>query len=437
MKKIRLGLFGADDSMAIIQTVVSKYPEFECVPIIYWREEEAGDLLEPVANEVDMWIFSGQVPYSTAKEWGGITKPMFFIPFTGSSLYLTLLQISYNQHIPIDQLSFDIYQPDQLALILDEAGITANQLYLKPFNGEINEDEMVQYHADLWKSGQTKAAVTCLRTVHLKLQRMGVPVYRVLPAQPAIQSVLNLALRTYEMLHFKESQIAVQMLEIDSYVGIAKETFSTDEIYKMEIRITEKLLKYARKIQGSLKSAGPGRHVIFTTRGLLQEITNDFTKIPDLEDLDQFNKETITCGIGIGQTAYEAEIHAGRALLHAREYGKGSWMVGFDDKTIAGPLGRAERISYSYASAEMQKLSEQTSLSAATLSKLNSILMKLGKTDINAYDLAQHMQIMPRSARRILMELEEKGVAQVVGEESPYPRGRPRKIYKITLLQDQ
>ncbi|WP_047154827.1 hypothetical protein [Aneurinibacillus tyrosinisolvens] len=433
MRKIRLGLLGADDSIGVIQSVISEYPEFECVPIVYWREEEIVDLLKPVANDFDIWLFSGKVPYSIAKSWGGITKPMFFTPHTGSSLYKTLLQISYHEQIPMEQISFDNYHPDELERILDEAEIKTSHLFLKHYEGDIDAHELAAYHYELWKSGKTKAAVTCLRTAYLELEQMGVPVYRVLPAKPAIHSVLNLALRTYEMLHFKESQIAVQMIEIDSYVGMAKDTFSTDEIYKIEIKIAEKLLTYANKIHGSLKSAGPGRYVIFTTRGLLQNITGEFTVIPDLEDLGQLKKEVMTCGIGIGKTAYEAEINAGRALFHAREYGKGSWMVGFDNKTIAGPLGREEQITHAYASKELQKVSEQTSLSISTLSKLKSILGKIGKNEIGAHELAQYMQIMPRSARRILTELEENGIAQVVGEETPYSRGRPRKIYNISL----
>jgi ribosomal protein S25 len=334
----------------------------------------------------------------------------------------------------MEQISFDNFHYDELNSILDEAEIKANHLFLKYYEGEeVDAKVLAGYHYELWKSGKTKAAVTCLRSAHIELEKMGVPVYRVLPAKSAIESVLNLALRTYEMLHFKESQIAVQMIEIDSYFGLAKDTFSTDEIYKIEIKMAEKLLVYANKVQGSLKSAGPGRYVIFTTRGLLQDITNEFSIIPNLEDLEELKKEVITCGIGIGKTAYEAEIHAGRALFHAREYGKGSWMVALDNQTIAGPLGREEQITYAYVSKELQKISEQTSLSISTLSKLESILKKIGKSEIGAHELAQYMQIMPRSARRILKELEEQGIAQVIGEETPYSRGRPRNIYKITL----
>lgn len=431
--KIRLGLLGADDSLATIHSVIKEHPEFSCLPIVYWKEEEIIRLLEPVAHEVDMWLFTGQVPYSIAKEWGGITQPMFYVPHTGSSLYKTLLHISHEHHFSMEQLSFDTFDPSELQGIVKEAELSAASLFLKHYQGEIQAEVLAQYHYDLWKSGQTQAAVTCLRTAHLELLRLGVPVFRVLPGRAEIESTLNLVLQTNEMLHFMDSQIAVQMIELDPFIGLAKNTFSTDEIHNIEIKTTEKLLKYAKKIHGSLKLAGPGRYVIFTTRGLLREITDNFKLIPQIEGMNPSGKDDVTCGIGIGQTAYEAEIHAGKALLHAREYGKGTWMAFFDDKKVVGPLGKTEQITYSYDSKELQSISLKTSLSISTLSKLDSILKKLGKSEINAHELAQQMLIQPRSARRILMEMESKGFAQIIGEENPHPRGRPRKIYRISM----
>lgn len=223
------------------------------------------------------------------------------------------------------------------------------------------------------------------------------------------------------------------MGDFDSFAGLVKEAFSTDEVYKVELKMTEKLLNYAKKVHGSLKQAGPGRYVIFSTWGLLCEITDHFTTLPDLEELQDISKEMVTCGIGVGQTVYEAEVNAGTAFLHAKESGKGSWMVMFDEKTISGPLGRREQITYSYGSERLQTISRQTSISVTTLSKLESIMRKIGKREIDAQELAKHMQILPRSARRILTDLEEKELAQLVAEETPNPRGRPRKIYRILL----
>ncbi|WP_312112466.1 ArsR family transcriptional regulator [Brevibacillus reuszeri] len=431
--KLRLGVMGADDSLEIIQSVLPDFPEIECLPIVYWKEEDIVDLLLPHVDEVDMWLFSGKVPYALAKATERVQVPMAYVPHIGASLYRTLLHLSHEIGIQVNEVSFDTFSSDELEHFLQEAGIADGYSWLRHYEGAISATELADYHENLWREKKTKAAVTCLRTADLELKKRGVPSYRVLPTRAGVLSVLHMLLRTNEMLHFKDSQIAVQMMEIDPFRELAGGTFSTDEWQNAEIKTMEKLLRYTKYLQGSLKTAGPGRYVIFTTRGRLQEVTHDYKTIPDLEGMFGIRADLVTCGIGIGKTAYEAEIHGGTALLHAKERGTGNWMVFFDDKSVVGPLGRDEQIAYRYSSQQLQEVSRQTSLSVATLSKLDSILKKRGTAMINAHELAQHMQILPRSARRILIELESKGIAEVVGEESPNPRGRPRKVYKITL----
>lgn len=432
---IRLGLIGVEDNVELLNSTVSEYPEFDCLSFVHFSEDDVIELLESHSHEVDMWLFSGVYPYSIAQKWGKVHKPMFFLPYTGSSLYKTLYHVLYHHQINVDELSFDGLTPEDLNQVFTEldvpfeADYIPNYLYQKHHSLE----DVVQHHYNLWSTGKTKAAATCGWQVHTELKRLGVPVFRVMHTKSAIKSVLNMALRTHEMLRFKDRQIAVQMFELDTLSDIPKDTYSSDEIYNIEIKHTQRLLKYAKKIQGSLKSAGPGRYVIFTTRGILSTMTQNFTVIPSIEEIKGISKGAITCGIGIGQSAYEAEIYAGNALLNAKEFGKGSWMVFFEDKMVNGPLGKPQNITYSYGSKEMQLISEQTSLSISTLSKINSIINKIGKTEFTAHELAQHMHIMPRSARRILTQLEKNRCAEEAGEETPYPRGRPRKLYRILL----
>jgi hypothetical protein len=431
--RIRLGILGADDSLPIIQSVVEEYKEFVCLPVVYWNESEILDLIRPLASEVDMWLFSGQVPYSIAKQSGEIEVPLFYVPHTGASLYRTLLQAYYTNQIPISQLSFDTYERGEVERLLEEADIKEPVPHIKHYEGGISAQELASYHYDLWRQGKTKAAVTCLRTAHLEMEKMGMPVYRVLPARSAVEAVVQTIIRTGEMLHVQDAQVAVQMIEVDSMMITSPEAFSTDEIYKMELKATEKLLQYTKKVQGSLKCAGPGRYVIFTTRGALKEMTASYKTIPSEEEMAHLYDEIVACGIGIGRTAYEAEIQAGKAFLHAKHCGRGAWMVAFDDGTIAGPLGKGERIRYSLGDEELRQLASRTSLSAATLGKLQAVLRKRGKNEIEAHELAVYMGILPRSARRILKELEAAGLAEAIGETSPYPRGRPRKVYRIFL----
>ncbi|TCP27807.1 hypothetical protein EV207_11734 [Scopulibacillus darangshiensis] len=430
---VKVGILAADDSMNIILSVMASYQNFECVPIVYWMEDDVMDLVRQHNDKVDMWLFSGQVPYAITKNSMETDKPLFYIPHIGASLYKTLLQIAYKKRIPIENLSFDTFHPDELKRLFTETGLNVESFYLKSYKGPIDATELASYHEELFKQGKTKAAVTCLRSAQLELEKIGVPVYRVLPASSTIESVVSMMEKTEEMQLVRKSQIAVQMLELDPYSNLSKGSFSTDDLHNAEMKIWDKLYRYTKEIEGSLKHAGPGRYVIYTTRGVLQDLTNHFTTIPNLEDLEGPINKKVTCGIGIGKTAYEAEIHAGNALLHAREQKKGIWMVMFDDKTVRGPLGKQEQIEFGLHSQRLQEISEKTSLSIPTLTKLDSIVKKLGRNEINAHELAQYMQILPRSARRILTKLEEKGLAVLSGEETLSPRGRPRKIYRIQL----
>lgn len=426
---IRVGLIGVEDNLAWIKSIVDEYPEFHCLPLLHYYDKDVIALLKAHSHEVDLWIFSGIYPYTVAKEWGQVEKPMFYIPYTGTSLYRTLYQILYQHHFEVDELSFDALAEARLKQIFDELSVPFHQNRLSSEYHSL--EEVVDHHYHLWASGQTKAAVTCAWQVQTELERLSVPVFRVIHTKSAVQSVLNIALRTYEMLHFKDRQIAVQMFEFDYLSHLTKPTYASDEIYNIEINITQKLLNYAKMVQGSLKSVGPGRFVIFTTRGALSEITREFTVIPEVAETGLITQGMVTCGIGIGQSAYDAEIRAGTAMLHALEHGKGNWMAAFEDKTFHGPLGRPESISYSYNQKEIKQVSEVTSLSLVTISKIYAILKKMNNDEITAQELADQLRIMPRSARRILTQLEKKGFAKEVGEETPHLRGRPRKIYRI------
>ncbi|WP_347862252.1 ArsR family transcriptional regulator [Salimicrobium sp. PL1-032A] len=443
--KIRLGLIGAEDNLGLIQSIVEEYPELHCLPFVHAGEEELVEHLESHSGDVDVWLFSGFLPYSTALKWGRISQPMYHTPYTGSSLYKTLYHVLNNESITADEVSFDALHSSELHAIFDELGMEYDSSYLEEFidESEIDNnhtylehykksvDKFVQHHYNLWNNEHTKAAVTCVWAVYKELKRLGVPVFRVTPATSATKSILNFIVRTHEMVRFRNSQIAVQMFEIDPFSSLSTGVFSSDEITNIEMRNSRKLLTYAKKVQGSLKTSGPGRYVIFTTRGELDAITEGFSVVPELEEILRIGKHAVTCGIGIGNSAYDAEINAGRALLNAKEYGEGAWMVHFDDKTINGPLGSAEKISYSYASEELQGISEETSLSVSTLGKIKSILDKRNTSEMTAHELAQQMQIMPRSARRIIVALEAKRYVEAVGEESPHPRGREKYIASL------
>ncbi|MFF2479590.1 ArsR family transcriptional regulator [Paenibacillus sp. NPDC058071] len=429
--KIKLGYVGVEDTMEFVTAIISQYAEFECIPFTHERFEEIGPLVSRHADEVDMWLFSGPLPYRAAKEQTPhVQEPMFYISYSGTGLYRTLCQLFYRERVDIDRLSFDMYTDEELAKVADELQLSGSRLHGKAFEGSYQE--LIDYHVRMRNEGKTDYAVTCVWYVQDKLKSLGVPVLRVVPTESSVQAALTEASRTGETLRYMDAQIAVQLIETDPYAGIMKDTYGSDELYRMELAVSESLMDYSRHVHGSMKIVSPGRYAIFTTRGILKAATQNFTQIPAYPELDGMGAE-LTCGIGIGQTAYEAELMAGRALLQTRHYGKGTWMVVFDDKSVHGPLGREERLSFTYSSEGLQETSERTGLSTITLAKIEAVISKLKTDVIHSNQLAQQMMIMPRSARRILIQLETSGYAEVIGEETVGTRGRPLKLYRISL----
>ncbi len=331
----------------------------------------------------------------------------------------------------VGEISYDAISREELEQVLRETSIRTSIKYIESETIELQE--LIDFHLHCYQEGYTKAAITG-HPIQEQLRKLGVPTYRIFPTEISIDAAIYEIRRINEMLHFKRAQIAVQIIEYDvAFSELQTTAFTTEKLYKLELEFMEKLRMYTKKIQGSILTIGPGRYVIFSTRGFLQDMTNNFTQIAEMNSFEGMKKEEETCGIGIGHSAYEAEINAWNALLQSRKWGKGTWSVCFDDKKITGPLGKEEQLTYSYISDEIQSIKEKTSLSAATLHKIKSIINKRLTNEVSANELAQYMQITTRSARRILNELEVDGLAVVVAEESPRKTGRPRKVYRLQL----
>ena len=93
MRKIRLAVVGPSDSVALINEVAAEYTDrIIVIGYIYADASEVPDLIAKHDKEVDMWVFSGKVPYGYAL---GVRKckPKMYIPHTGTSIYRVFLEM--------------------------------------------------------------------------------------------------------------------------------------------------------------------------------------------------------------------------------------------------------------------------------------------------------------------------------------------------------
>lgn len=432
MRKIRIAIVGPSDSVALIYDVASERSNLMPEGIVYKDASEVSAILEQRRNDFDMWLFSGVVPYRYALAQK-VDTPIFYIPHTGSSLYRALLQITYVEHLKIDSLSFDTFSEAEIKEAFRDINVPLPDIYVNSFKGVISASELTEYHYRLWKERKTNIAVTCFSATYETLKRMGVPAVRIWPTRTNIRTTLEIAVNSFEAKRFKGSQLAVQQIAIDDYDDMVRRS-SSYEARKVELNLYQILVNYAERLKGSIILRGNGQFTLFSTRGILEEITEDFTVIPILDDIAIQVAAQVSGGIGFGDTAYAAEENAYRALGLSKSKGKGHWMVVTDNREAIGPLSSAVHLKYSVRadSQIFRQFADKLNVSFTTLNKLLASIEKLDRDTLAADDLALYLSITPRSARRLLTNLTEQGLAEVAGEEMMV-KGRPRKLYKIDL----
>lgn len=429
--QIKLGIIGEQHAIASLNLVIQEYDEISITIFLDEQDNQTIKIISEHQQDVNAWLVFDQTNYLKIENWGKAKKPIYYIPYRGASFYKVLCSALYRK-FNIDEISIDTIPYDDIVSGLEDMEIPYTKLHSIEDDGHMTIEDYLNFHKQLFAKGMTKAAITKSYYIKNLLEQAGIPAFCILPMRVTIRNILNLILSHFHIWRVQESQIAVQVFDFNLFAD-KDSSYSVDDLYGKEISITQKLLSYAKSINGSLKTATGGNFYIFTTRGNLEKLTNNFNNVPNLPTLQELNKDLRACGIGLGQSASEAEFNAVIALKHACTDSKGAWYVVKDDKTISGPLGSAEQLEYQFSAPALEEISKKTALSINTLSKICHAIQVYGRNELNAQELANTLQILPRSARRILTILTENGYAEEVGLEMLEIKGRPRKIYKIKM----
>lgn len=435
MRKIKIAVVGPKDSVALIGEVSKEYAKrVEITTLTYTTPTEVPHLMGNLGDIPDAWLFSGVVPYYYGVDSQLTTKPIFYIPHTGSSLYRVLLQISCVEKLDFDSISFDLLSRAEIEGAFSDIPLQVKNIYVKEFSNIISAEDLVDYHYELWQGGKTKAAVTTLQSAYAELKKKNMPVFRIWPLRDNIRTTLKLAIQTVTAATFKESQIAVQHISIDDYSNVVREARSSYEVRRLEATLYRILINYTEMAKGSINVHGHGQYTIYSTRGAVETITDNFTVMPIKEDIIKALSVPVSGGIGFGMTAHAAEENAYKAMGFARHNGKGNWMVVSDDGTVSGPLSSQSYLQYSLRvdDAQCQKLAQLLGVSGTTVNRLLASLNKMDVEAVGAEELATHLSLTTRSARRLLAALVDHNLA-IVSRQEALHKGRPRNLYRFML----
>jgi hypothetical protein len=406
-----IGVIGPPDLVPLVAQVASRdFQHLRIHPMPYKNEAEAVDLVRNRPPDVDAWLFTGTIPYTLAQQAGELDRPATFITYSGATLYRVLVELLSSGRT-VDRISIDTLDRDQVVEAMRDAALPIDGVRVMEYRPGRDAAQFADFHRTAARGSTNSIAITCVRSVYDELSDE-LETVRLAPAIVSVRSALQTIALACLGRVTADAQVVLGFIDLSDP--------------------DPELAEDVTALAGSLFSLHEGRYLLVTTRGILEETTNGLQHLPLLTQLSQRHMWAHV-GLGVGRSAAEAEALARRALARCRAAGPFSAFVSLGnggDLLLAGTehaeSAPDEPISVAVAA-------RRSGLSRGNLDRLKAMLDKHGDEGVTAGDIAEALEVEPRSARRTLKRLERAGVAQPIGRVLAGTTGRPPTVFRVRL----
>lgn len=429
----RIGVVGPQISVdLIIKHAKEIKTDMKFYPYSYAIMSETVKIIEEHDQEVDFWLFSGQLPYEVALQSKVNAEKMEYIYTFGEAVFQGILEKSYKLgHLP-KGVSFDMvhFYKEYYEGIKNIKNVIPN-MYILEYEVDANIDQLFQFHYDLFKKGEIEVAVTTYPSVQKRLEEADIPAYWMGPQKADIYHSIQILNEKVKTRYYKGAQATAIILQVNNYQQVKAKNRTGYKVNFLELDLQRLLLELCEDVDGYLLENGVGRYTIFSTRGVTEK------KLPIIVDvLKRVERElacTLAVGLGSAATVYQAEGFAQQALQHAEDSKITNIVLMNDDGEIVEYMQNNNVLNYSSRSENpeiIEKLAE-TSVSIKLFSRIESLVSEMKNQMFIAKDLAYELKMSDRNAQRIVAELLKNDLIEVCGEENRNNRGRPTKIYRL------
>ncbi|SET51139.1 hypothetical protein SAMN05216389_11346 [Oceanobacillus limi] len=429
--KIKLAVFGQNALIQRFENCIKKHEDIEIIPFTYRNAKEALNLIEK-AFMCDTYLFLESLPYLYAKPIIDKKRlPTVQVAFDELMLLTNLYHLNNTHNKPLNRLSMDALNKDLVDEVMSELELSNRDIYSYCYGQDkvVDIDNVVSFHKKLWDEGKIDYVLTSLDEVEQKLKLHDIPTNCMMIPQinmeKAIEKVKSITLFNKN----KSAQIVAGYVKIKELDRLKNEK---DEavIQQTQQNLHQILLKLGEKTLSSVFTNQENHFVIVGTRGILDHITNHFRDFPLLQEIEATLNTTVDIGFGLGLTASQAEDHAKLALDTCALSKKSSCYIVNDRKETIGPLGIQKHFDTSklyHALIHKARLNNELSYNFIDFIKIRN------NEPFSSNDIASFYSVTKRSAERTVNKLLTGKVIKVVGEEKPYVKGRPRKLFQINM----
>jgi len=414
-----IGIVGPNDTADMIDRVAKEIGLNSALVVSkYKTPRETPDLVRTLLPVCSVILFSGRLPYRIARSAGFAPDNLDYIPHEGTDLFrsLALIALSDKYKGRIPKLSFDSIPERDAAEAYAELQLTGDH-YVIPFEADdapqgIDIGRILSTHRSLFGEGKVESCVTCIRSVYEALSELNIPVIRIGHVRTSIRQALLRAQLRDELAQAEASQVAICVLtRHPNLKPSAKQLSKTAQLC-------------ANLFGARILKVDESEALLITTRGTVDRHLNS-QAIPE----NAADNCAFILGIGIGPNADQAEVFARQAQLRilssATRYLQIERTVLLVEKVDPN---EAREIRHSDL-----EISRNLQVSPAVIRRLGAAFKGLDPNGFTASEFAQGYDIQPRSARRLLTLLKERGFVEESGLGVAHRAGRPQRIYRIFL----
>ncbi|MCM3740720.1 hypothetical protein M3210_10590 [Oceanobacillus luteolus] len=423
---IKMAVFGTQNTIRRIQEIISDVEEVEMLPFIYSEAEETTNLLDTVFN-CDIYVFTEYLSYLYVKDT--IEKkrlPALRVEMDPYMMAANLYRLETKMDHPPSRVALDAFNETFLDEVTQELGLDddihsfLHDEWTKP---DINR--LVSYYITLWTEDKVDYILPSSEEITAKLTAKGIPAHTMEIPELQLKQLIDQAISLVRLSESENRQM------VTGYVSVKGIDANTEIIgHSLDIlnKVRRILTKFTAKNDASFVKTSENHFVIYGSEKLLKHLKEHYRSFPLLQEMKSNIKLPIHLGFGLGLSANESAKNAEIALDSCKRSDHSICYIVNERQEMIGPIGVKKEID---TSSLYQALIHDARLNNELSYNFIDFITDRNNEPFSTHDVALFYKVTKRSAERTVNKLLSGNVIKIAGEERPYKKGRPRKLFTL------
>ncbi len=411
--------------------------DYDISVVAYDNFLHLGDIYKKYRNEAAGFLISGRVARQSLQHIiEPNDPPMVSFDMDTTSFYATIVNLLLkNRDIDLKRIVLDFMIPVGYDITLESIlpyftnGIPSEKIEkmcneVPPENIYTIENQIKREIIHLWNQDAFDLVISSYGSLIPEFEKHKIPYVYPVPTEELIQNIINELSLKIEISDVQKNFPAVINL-------IPAEKGNRNPEYIKTLQETTKKF-FQDNIMDVIVDGQKDHVIVILTKYELETIIQNRKASKLTSYLKDSLKFKVCSGYGIGININDAFKNASIAQKESL-FQKDDFIVD-EMNTLIGPLNSSYHcVIEEHDSEEIGLIAKKAKLSSMTIRKIITCMERNNSNKMTTADLSTQFGTSVRNANRILQNLSESGLAEVVFEKNSGTKGRPVKVYKINL----